>query len=53
MLTLIRWRVALRNGGTPDTSSARALYSVTHAEMAVVILMVFIAAFMARGFGAH
>jgi putative membrane protein len=53
MLTLIRWRVALRNGGTPDTSSARALYSITHAEMAVVILMVFIAAFMARGFGAH
>ena len=51
MLTLIRWRVALRNGGTPDTSPARALYSITHAEMAVVILMVFIAAFMARGFG--
>ena len=51
MLTLIRWRVALRNGGTPDTSAARALYAVTHAEMALVVLMVFVAAFMARGFG--
>src|SRR5882724_2572096 len=49
MLTLIRWRVALRNGGTPDTSSARALYAVTHVEMAVVVVMVFVAAFMARG----
>jgi putative membrane protein len=53
MVTLMRWRVALRNGGTPDTSAARALYGITHAEMALVIVMVFVAAFMARGFGAH
>ena len=51
MLTLIRWRVALRHGGTPDTSAARALYAVTHVEMALVVVMVFVAAFMARGFG--
>ena len=53
MVTLLRWRVALRNGGTPDTSTARAMYGITHAEMAIVVLMVFVAAFMARGFGAH
>ena len=51
MLTLIRWRSALRRGGTPDTSAARGLYAVTHAEMALVVVMVFVAAFMARGFG--
>jgi putative membrane protein len=50
MVTLMRWRVAIRNGGTPDTSTARALYGITHAEMAVVVLIVFVAAFMARGF---
>jgi putative membrane protein len=51
MVTLIRWRAALRRGGTPDTSAARGLYAVTHAEMALVVVMVFVAAFMARGFG--
>jgi putative membrane protein len=51
MVTLMRWRSALRRGGTPDTSTARGLYAVTHVEMALVVLMVFVAAFMARGFG--
>jgi len=50
MVTLIRWRMALGRGGAPDTSAVRGLYAVTHAEMAVVVLMVFVAAFMARGF---
>src|SRR5262249_32334214 len=51
MVTLIRWRAARGRGRTPDTSSARALYVVTHVEMALVLLIVFVAAFMARGFG--
>ena len=51
MLTLIRWRAALRRGGTPDTSAARGLYRLNHIELAVVVVMVFVAAFMARGFG--
>jgi uncharacterized membrane protein len=34
----------------PDTTSARALYALSHAEMALVLLIVFVAAFMARGF---
>ena len=50
MVTLIRWRAARGRGRTPDTSKARALYVVTHIEMALVVLIVFVAAFMARGF---
>ncbi len=52
MVTFIRWRAGLRRGQPPDTSSARGLYRVNHIEMALVVLMVFVAAFMARGFGA-
>ena len=51
MVTFIRWRGALRRGETPDTSRARALYLVNHVEMGLVVLMVFVASFMARGFG--
>jgi putative membrane protein len=50
MLTFIRWRGVRRRGGMPDTTSARALYALSHAEMALVLLIVFVAAFMARGF---
>ena len=53
MATFIRWRAALRRGQAPDTSGARRLYVVNHVEMALVMLMVFVAAFMARGFGAR
>ena len=51
MVTLIRWRAAVRGGGTPDTSTARALYHVNHVELALVVVIVFVASFMARGFG--
>ncbi len=51
MLTFRRWRRQLRGGGRPDTSTARTLYIVTHVEMALVVVIVFVAAFMARGFG--
>jgi putative membrane protein len=51
MMTLMRWRAAVRGGGTPDTSAARALYQVNHVELALVVVMVFVASFMARGFG--
>jgi len=52
MVTFIRWRRQLGRGQTPDVSRARALHRVTHAEMALVVIIVFVAAFMARGFGA-
>jgi putative membrane protein len=51
MLTFIRWRREVRRGRTPDTSRAPTLYVVTHAEMALVVVIVFVASFMARGFG--
>jgi putative membrane protein len=51
MLAFIRWRIQLKRGRAPDTSRARAFYLVNHIEMALVVLMVFVAAFMARGFG--
>src|SRR5437870_8833456 len=50
MLTLIRWRVARRRAQTPDTSSARTLYVLNHVEMVVIVVMVFVASFMARVF---
>ncbi len=51
MLTFIRWRIQLRRGELPDTSRARVFYALNHMEMALVVLIVFVASFMARGFG--
>jgi putative membrane protein len=51
MLAFIRWRIQLKRGQAPDTSRAPAFYLVNHIEMALVVLVVFVAAFMARGFG--
>ena len=50
MLTFIRWRAVVRRGHTPDTSHARALYVVNHVQMALIVVIVFVASFMARGF---
>jgi len=50
MLTFIRWRAVLRRGQTPDTTNARTLYIVNHVQMALVVAIVFVASFMARGF---
>ncbi len=51
MLTFVRWRTQLRQGQVPDTSSARVLYVLNHIEMGLVVVIVFVASFMARGFG--
>lgn len=51
MLTFIRWRVQLGRGQAVDTSGARALYIVNHVELAIVVIMVFVASLMARGVG--
>jgi putative membrane protein len=50
MLTFIRWRKVRRQNARPDTTNARTLYLISHVQMALVVLMVFVAAFMARGF---
>jgi putative membrane protein len=51
MTVFIRWRTVLRRGGRPDTTAAPRLHAVNHVEMVLVVVMVFVASFMARGFG--
>ncbi|HYB69968.1 MAG TPA: DUF2214 family protein [Candidatus Bathyarchaeia archaeon] len=51
MMTFMRWRIQLGRGQAVDTSSARALYVHDHIQMVLVVAMVFVASFMARGFG--
>ena len=50
-VTFIRWRRALGRGLTVDTSGARTLYTINHIELAIVVVMVFVASLMARGVG--
>ena len=49
MLTFMKWRQAHRRGARIDTSSARALFQVSHIQMSIVVAMVFVASAMARG----
>jgi putative membrane protein len=51
MVTFIRWRSLLGRGQTVDTSPARTLYTLNHIELALVVVMVFVASLMARGVG--
>jgi putative membrane protein len=51
MIALVRWRIAMRMGRTPDVSRAGLYARLSWIEAAVVVVMVFVAAFMARGFG--
>jgi len=49
--TLIRWRIARGRGRAPDTANARTLFVINHAQVAIVGILVFVAAFMARWSG--
>lgn len=49
MVTFIRWRAANAAGRAPDTSSARLLTRLNDLEVVLVVLIVFVAAMMARG----
>ena len=51
MITLMRWRRAVGRGSLPDTSMAPRLFHLNHVELALVVVIVFVASFMARGFG--
>ena len=51
MVTFIRWRIQLGRGLPVDTSAARRLYTLNHIELALVVVMVFVAGMMARGIG--
>jgi putative membrane protein len=49
MITFIAWRNAHRRGARLDTSQAPALFRVTHIQLALTVVMVFVASAMARG----
>ena len=49
MMTLIRWRSKRRHGMRVDTSQAPLLAHLNHAELALALVMVFVASAMARG----
>ena len=51
MVTFIRWRIELGRGLPVDTAVARRLYTLNHIELALVVVMVFVAGMMARGIG--
>ena len=51
MVGLIRWRMALRRGHSPNLGAAPLYATLSWIEAAVVVLIVFTASFMARGFG--
>jgi putative membrane protein len=50
MITLIRWRGALRRGVAVDTAPAVGLAHISHIQAALVVLIVFAATALARGF---
>ena len=49
MLTFAGWRQARRRGGRVDTSRARVFFQLSHIQLALTIVMVFVASAMARG----
>jgi putative membrane protein len=51
MVTLIRWRVLARRGEAINTAAAPALARISWVQTGLVILMVFAATAMARGYG--
>lgn len=53
MIGLIRWRLALARGTTPDLSAAPGFARISRMQAAVLVAMVFVAAAVARGYGAR
>jgi putative membrane protein len=50
MIVLIKWRVAIGKGQPVDTSRARLFGLISYVEGASIIVIMLLAAFMARGF---
>ena len=51
MTAFIRWRMALGRGAAPDVAKASFFARLSTIEAGLVVTIVFVAAFMARGFG--
>jgi putative membrane protein len=52
MITLIGWRRRVGRGEIPDTTAARQFARISFVQAVLVVLMVFAATAMARGYGA-
>lgn len=54
MTTLLRWRLAIRRGGSPAVvavpGTARVIATISHVQALLLVLMVFTAVAMARGY---
>jgi putative membrane protein len=51
MVTFIRWRVARSRGRELAKGHVGTLYLINQTQLGIVVVMVFVASFMARGFG--
>ena len=51
MVTFIRWRIQRRKDQMPNTQAAPRFYVISLIQTGLIVLMVFVAAFMARGAG--
>jgi len=51
IVTLMRWRIQMKQGRQPDTRAAPALATISFLQAVLVILMVILATGMARGYG--
>jgi putative membrane protein len=55
MIVLIRWRKQLRAGASPEAfasvATARKIATISHAQALILVLMIFAAVSMARGYG--
>ena len=51
IITLIAWRRRVMRGEQPDVSAAPLLARISFAQAGLVLLMIFLAAGMARGYG--
>ena len=50
MVTFIRWRIARSRGQSVPKARIGALYAVNQLQLGIVVVMVFVASLMARGF---
>jgi putative membrane protein len=51
MFTLIRWRMIVGRGGSPEQGAARRIAVISYVQAVLVVAMVFTAVAMARGAG--
>jgi putative membrane protein len=57
MITLIRWRRQMRTGASLESfasvATARKIATLSHTQALILVLMIFAAVSMARGYGLH